>query len=141
VSSRRATASRRQSGYDYTRREEALNDLSLIAAALEELVERVARRVVALQIEEQRRQMESDGLSPWMSLNTAAAYLDWPKQRLYRLTASGAIPHYKQEGRLLFNRAELERWLAGFAEGERRLDRLGETELSSRPDEKGAASK
>ena len=47
------------------------------------------------------------------------ACLDWPKQRLYKLSASGAIPHYKQEGRLLFNRGELEAWLRRYAEGAR----------------------
>ena len=106
---------------------------------LEQLVERVARRVLALQAEA-RLADEGERRSPWMSVKTAAGYLDWPKQRLYKLTASGEIPHYKQEARLLFHRGELERWLAGFAEGERGLDRLAETELSSRPDEKGAAS-
>jgi len=117
-----------------------LNEASLVEAALEQLVERIARRVVALQDEEQQSRPEIDGPSPWMSVKTAATYLDWSKQRLYKLTASGEIPHYKHEGRLLFHRCELERWLATFAEGERRLDRLAKPELSSRPDEKGAAS-
>ena len=35
------------------------------------------------------------------------------------LTARGEIPHYKQEGRLLFHRGELDAWLQRFAEGER----------------------
>ena len=57
--------------------------------------------------------------SPWLSLEAAAAYLDWPRQRLYKLTARGEIPHYKHEGRLAFRRDELDRWLAGYAQGER----------------------
>jgi excisionase family DNA binding protein len=57
--------------------------------------------------------------SPWMAIEGAARYLDWPKQRLYKLSASGALPHYKQEGRLLFRRDELDAWLAQFAQGER----------------------
>jgi len=56
-----------------------------------------------------------EGASPWLNLEHAAAYLDWPKQRLYKLTAQNAIPHYKQEGRLLFRRDELDRWLDGYA--------------------------
>src|SRR6476619_4149962 len=116
-----------------------MNEASLLEAMLEQLVDRVARRVIALQADA-RSVSDGEGRSPWMSVKTAASYLDWPKQRLYKLTASGEIPHYKQEGRLLFHRGELERWLAGFAEGQRRLDRLAETELSSRPDEEGAAS-
>ena len=81
---------------------------------LDELVERFARRVAELV----PAPGEADA-SPWMGIERAAAYLDWPRQRLYKLTATGAIPHYKQEGRLLFRRDELDRWLAGFAEGRR----------------------
>jgi excisionase family DNA binding protein len=91
---------------------------ALLAGALEELVERIARRVVELQ-----RELDSDGereqRSPWLSVKTAAAYLGWPRQRLYKLTARGEIPHYKQERRLAFRRDELERWLERYAEGER----------------------
>ncbi|MFN2468179.1 MAG: helix-turn-helix domain-containing protein [Gaiellaceae bacterium] len=36
-----------------------------------------------------------------------------------QLCAAGSIPHYKQEGRLLFRREELDEWLAGFAQGQR----------------------
>jgi excisionase family DNA binding protein len=57
--------------------------------------------------------------APGVALEGAARYLDWPKQRLYKLSASGALPHYKQEGRLLFRRDELDAWLAQFAQGER----------------------
>ena len=47
-----------------------------------------------------------------MNVERAAEFLGWPKQRLYKLTAEGAIPHYKHDGRLLFNRHELDAWLA-----------------------------
>ena len=56
-----------------------------------------------------------------MGIEKTAAYLDWPKQRLYKLTAQSAIPHYKHDGRLLFHREELDRWLADFAQPVRRL--------------------
>ena len=56
----------------------------------------------------------SKPVSPWININSAAAYLDLPKQRLYKLTAQGAIPHYKQDGRLLFRRNELDRWIAAY---------------------------
>jgi excisionase family DNA binding protein len=85
---------------------------------LDELAERVARRL--LELERARpTEAEGEGGSPWMAIERAAAYLDVPKQRLYRLTARGEIPHYKQEGRLLFHRAELDAWLRRFAQGER----------------------
>jgi excisionase family DNA binding protein len=85
---------------------------------LDELAERIAGRLVQLQHEQGSTNQEEGG-SPWMAIERAAAYLDLPKQRLYRLTASGEIPHYKQEGRLLFNRGELDAWLRRFGQGER----------------------
>jgi excisionase family DNA binding protein len=84
---------------------------------LEELAERVARRL--LELERAQGSALEEGESPWMAIERAAAYLDLPKQRLYRLTASGEIPHYKQEGRLLFNRGELDAWIRRFGQGER----------------------
>jgi excisionase family DNA binding protein len=82
-----------------------------LAALLDELAERIAWRMLELQRQELERLAPSEERSPWMSTERAAAYLDWPKQRLYKLTAAGAIPHHKQEGRLLFHRGELDRWL------------------------------
>jgi excisionase family DNA binding protein len=81
----------------------------------DQLAEALARRIVELQ----RESVPAPSLeerSPWMNIESATAYLDLPKQRLYRLTAAGAIPHYKQEGRLLFRRQELDGWLGGFAQ-------------------------
>ena len=83
-------------------------------ALLELLADKVARRVLAATRSDTRPEVGETGGSPWMSVATAAAYLDWPRQRLYKLTAQGAIPHYKQDGRLLFNRQELDQWLSGF---------------------------
>jgi hypothetical protein len=91
--------------------------LLALEPALEQLVERLARRVVELQA----KHLDTAGgeVSPWMGIEKAAAWLDWPKQRLYKLCASGEIPHFKQEGRLLFHRGELEAWLRRYAEGPR----------------------
>ena len=82
------------------------NDLDRL---LDELAERTARRLLELQ-----PPPASNDAPPWMSTANAAAYLDIPKARLYKLTAQGGIPHYKQDGRLLFNRHELDDWLAQF---------------------------
>ena len=86
-----------------------------LEALLDRLVEQIARRVVELQVE--HHAVEHESASPWMGVEKAAEYLDWPRQRLYKLTASGEIPHYKHEGRLLFRADELERWLERFAQG------------------------
>jgi len=45
---------------------------------------------------------------------------------LYKLTAQGAIPHYKHEGRLAFRRDELDRWLERYAQGDRNWISRGE---------------
>jgi excisionase family DNA binding protein len=92
---------------------------AVLAPLLEQLVEQIAERVLELQRE--NWQSAGEEPPPWMGIEKAAVYLDWPKQRLYKLTAQGAIPHYKQEGRLLFRRDELDRWLQTFAQPVRRL--------------------
>ena len=55
--------------------------------------------------------------SPWLNVQSAADYLDWPRERLYKLTASSEIPHYKHDGRILFRRDELDSWLADYQQG------------------------
>jgi excisionase family DNA binding protein len=91
---------------------------STLAATLEQLAELIARHLAELQYEQRP---EAEEPSPWMGIENAAAYLDWPKQRLYKLTAQSAIPHYKHDGRLLFHRHELDHWLAEFAQPVQRL--------------------
>ena len=85
-----------------------------LAAFFDRLVEHLAQRIV--EIRDQQPAREAEERSPWMAIEAAAAYLDWPKQRLYKLSAAGAIPHYKQDGRLLFHRQELDQWLREFAQ-------------------------
>lgn len=97
-----------------------------LAAALAELAELVASRVIEVQREELSASDERGDASPWLSVEAAAAYLDWPRQRLYKLTARGAIPHYKHEGRLAFRRDELDSWLERYAQGERDWMHSGE---------------
>jgi excisionase family DNA binding protein len=87
---------------------------ALIEPLLEELARRIAHHHTTLATES-----ESRDTSPWMGVERAAHYLDWPRQRLYKLSAQSAIPHYKHDGRLLFNRDELDRWLRSHAHGGR----------------------
>jgi excisionase family DNA binding protein len=49
--------------------------------------------------------------SPFMTVEEAAEFLRFPVKRIYNLTSKGEIPHRKQEGRLIFRRDELERWM------------------------------
>lgn len=87
---------------------------------LHELLEELATLVVE-RLHERLEPGSGDAasVSRWLSIESAAAYLEWPKQRLYKLTAAGEIPHYKHEGRLLFRRDELDRWLRQYAQGRR----------------------
>ena len=86
-----------------------------------ELLEQIAQRVVDL-----LRTEISSALapaSPWLDFEAACAYLDFGRDKLYKLAAARAIPcHKKQDGQgLLFHRDELDAWLQT---GYPRVDRL-----------------
>ena len=76
-----------------------------------ELVEAIAQRVAEL-LREQTAQ-PADLVSPWLDLEGACAYLGFSRDRLYKLTAAGAVPCRKKRGGqgLLFHRDELDAWL------------------------------
>jgi len=88
----------------------------LLEMLLDALADRIAER---LQQRPNTPGAEETANSPWMNVDSAAGYLDWPRQRLYKLTAQGGIPHYKHDGRLLFHRQELDQWLTGHRQGAR----------------------
>nr|WP_321356666.1 helix-turn-helix domain-containing protein [uncultured Draconibacterium sp.] len=47
-----------------------------------------------------------------LNFNEACHYLELSQSHLYKLTSSGAIPHYKPNGKkIYFNRPELDTWL------------------------------
>jgi excisionase family DNA binding protein len=85
----------------------------LLDLLVNRLADRVARRLHDLQPAAGVAAAQAG--SPWLCVRSEAVYLDWPAQRLYKLTARGEIPHYKQDGRLLFHRGELDRWLSQYA--------------------------
>ena len=90
-----------------------------MTTALDTLLDPLADQIAARVTEQLRSQLpgrNDEQQTPWLSIEKAAAYLDWPKQRLYKLTAQGAIPHYKHDGRLLFRRDELDQWLRSHAQ-------------------------
>jgi excisionase family DNA binding protein len=76
-----------------------------------ELVEAIAQRVAELLREQAAPAGEP--ASPWLDLEGACAYLGFSRDRLYKLTAAGAIPCRKKRGGqgLLFHRAELDAWV------------------------------
>jgi excisionase family DNA binding protein len=89
----------------------------LLEQLLDRLATQLAERLLTATQAATGGEVGETGGSPWMNIATAAGYLDWSRQRLYKLTAQAAIPHYKQEGRLLFHRQELDQWLAGHRQG------------------------
>jgi excisionase family DNA binding protein len=82
---------------------------TLAGVELDSPTDRIVGRVL--------EQLPVETPSPWMSLDTAAAYLDWPKKRVYNLVSQGEIPHRKQGNRLLFHRGELDEWLNSYYQG------------------------
>jgi len=47
-----------------------------------------------------------------LNFKEACQYLELSQSHLYKLTSSGAIPHYKPNGKkIYFNRKELNNWL------------------------------
>lgn len=86
-----------------------------------DLIEAIAQRVVDL-LREHDRQVREGG-SPWLDFEGARAYLGFSRDRLYKLTAAGAVPCRKKAGGqgLRFHRAELDTWMESAYP---RLDRL-----------------
>jgi excisionase family DNA binding protein len=76
-----------------------------------ELVEAIAQRVAELLREQAGATPEP--VSPWLDFEGACAYLGFSRDRLYKLTAAGAIPCRKKRGGqgLLFHRDELDAWV------------------------------
>ena len=72
---------------------------------LEQIVEEVVRRTPSEQ--------KSDAVNKvWLSAREAAQYLSLSRSQFYRLVRLGDIPAYQPtEGKLLFNRAELDDWV------------------------------
>lgn len=87
-----------------------------LTAAIEQLRNDLRDELLAELRDDQR------GRPEWMAIETAAAYMDVPVERLRKLKERGAIPHY-QEGpgcRIFFRRSELDDWMATFRRGRSR---------------------
>ena len=84
-------------------------DQQLTLAVPEQLLRTLAERIA--EHLDHARSAATD--SPWLDARAAAAYLGFSRDRVYKLTAAGAIPfRKKRDGQgLLFHRDELDRWL------------------------------
>jgi excisionase family DNA binding protein len=84
-------------------------EMTLTVALTAEQLDGIALRVAAILADQQPAQASS----AWLDVEQAAAHLACPKSRLYALVSAGRIPHCKDGSRLLFNRAELDKWVRG----------------------------
>ena len=92
-----------------------MNSEPLTLVIPSELIERIAERAAELVRQgeprrDPRGRANSGGWPEWLSVETAAAYLDVSPERVRKLQARGELPFY-QEGpgcRVLFRRLELD---------------------------------
>lgn len=80
----------------------------LTLALPDELLEELAERVADL-LAERNAPTEAEG---FLDVTDAAAFLSCKSSRVYALTSSGRLPHYKDGSRLLFDRDELRAYVA-----------------------------
>jgi excisionase family DNA binding protein len=80
------------------------------AHLLDDLVTVLAERVAPLIA---AASPPADPASPWMNIKTAATYLDTTEQALRARVKRGEIPVHRRDGRLYFNRHELDQWVRG----------------------------
>lgn len=69
---------------------------------------------VLLRLDKIERLLESQNLvhKAVLNFNETCDYLELSQSHLYKLTSTGAIPHYKPNGKkIYFNRTELDTWL------------------------------
>lgn len=78
---------------------------NLALSVPDELVEAVAERAAEIVL---RRLPSSDG---YLDVDGAAEFLACPKSRIYALTSSNRLPHYKDGSRLLFDRSEIREYV------------------------------
>jgi len=89
--------------------------LQLPSELVEQLAEQVAERAAALLSDGQGQEER------WLTVESAAVYLDCKPRRLYEFVERRLIPHERDGRRILFLRSELDAWVR--AGGAKRLGR------------------
>jgi len=76
-----------------------------------EMLEAVAERAAEIVLE----RSPASSWPEWMSVDTAARYLDVPVERVRKLKERRELPYYQDAPgcRVFFRRAELDAWMAG----------------------------
>jgi excisionase family DNA binding protein len=86
-----------------------------VALDLTEIVERLREELLDEIREQVRTEIEAAAWPEWMSIETAARYLDCPSERVRKLIARRAIP-FSQEApgcRIFLSRSDLDTWMRG----------------------------
>jgi len=86
--------------------------LEITFALRPDVIEVIAQRAAVIVAE-----TVGETRSPWLTVEEAAEYLRWSKNRVYKHVGKDGIPHRKHGRRLLFHRQELDEWLEGYREG------------------------
>lgn len=75
-----------------------------------ELVEAIAQRVAELVLDARPLELplSAAGVSPWLTVAEAGAFLGCSRQRIYDMRCDGRLSSHKEGGRALVARAELE---------------------------------
>jgi excisionase family DNA binding protein len=81
-------------------------------AISDDVVEAIAARAAEIVLEQIGRESTSP-VSPYLSVGEAAEYARCSRQRIYDLLSSGRLTRHKDGSRVLVERAELDRYLAG----------------------------
>jgi excisionase family DNA binding protein len=87
-----------------------LDENNVVCAALIELMRPLILEAVERAIQDLNSQPTQQAARP-LSIEEAAQFCKCSKHTLYRKTAAGTIPHFRQGNRLLFDETELLEWL------------------------------
>ncbi|HZO77786.1 MAG TPA: helix-turn-helix domain-containing protein [Solirubrobacteraceae bacterium] len=83
---------------------------TLSAALLAELSEQDLDRLAEL-LAPRLAKVATAEAPTWLDVGQAAEHVRCPKSRIYSLVSAKRIPHHRDGSRLLFRRAELDRWV------------------------------
>ncbi len=94
------------------------------------LLDAVAERVAGLVLDRLAAVVPAAS-SPWLDVAEAAGYLCCKPRRLHDLVSQGRVPHYREGGRLMFRRDELDEWLTSGRASDTRVTPAADRQRSS----------
>ncbi len=95
----------------------------------DELLDGLAERVAAVVLS--ALAAAGPASSPWLDVAGAADYLCCKPKRLHDLVSQGRVPHYREGGRLVFRRDELDEWITSGRARDTRVTPTADRQCSS----------